>query len=1050
MSSHAFIIDGYNNTGYHINWGWDGSFNGYYALGALHPSDNSDYSSNCGMVINISPDRSGNTYSKSFVDYGYFWATAGLAVGSHFSIDTPSQNQIFDYTCHTITHPCDESGQLGLLLYDKNGNVKEVLRTVTFDEARDDFGLGVHGNDIYFKDISISSEVMPDDYITLSTRKTLSHPWLEVLGTIEAPVKRSIADIKKDVSQIKIINNTKGYIISYNLNGVWKDLPTEQNLIEAVIGGSFGFAVHDEYGYANVTIKVDGAGIYGDNTVSYGSTFFEIYGYDYTITIDETQSGIEKVINLTEAGSLSDALSDTPPSCIESLTISGYINAVDLWFIRDNLKSLKTLDISNAKIMACEATDPVESFQISSSEHLEDALPSFAFFGLKQLETLYLPKELKYIESNSMMSLAISRIEIPATVQSIGLNVFSDCVNLETVVSRMPQAISINDCVFTKTKCPSSGVLYIPVGALETYSKTAVWQDFAQIIEDDNPPLDNGIITHEGIKYRVLGRNLYLTGYEQSQLAENVVIPDVISINGYDHKVLGIDDNAMQNSEIKSFKMSNTITTIGSSIFSGSSVVKVWMSDNIKYLPFHSIDGNYIEELHLPENAESICNTIYCPSLKTIHLPKKLKSEIGFNGSIGQDFRSLEKISVDPENEEWSVHNDILYWKGLSHLVIIPNTMSGEIVIPDETTNLDIIAYCNDITKIIFGESVTSLYYNAITSCQNLKHIDFNNNIRFSNNWVVNNLPNLESFTIRDFMWYSDECFANLPSLKYVYLLNDNHIDFGNKFYSNVNEAHDYFTSSLQPQVTIPANSKIYVAGGVKTYSKNRSNDGYVEMWSYDIDRVHNLMRIEPTIVGIEITSVLVNGEKVSPTIDCYYEIVSGEQLDIVVNYTLHNRQAMTTHYDAEFNAQIPDTELTLPVYVSSIVITPSNIKDIVGEKCQLTAILMPENATNKVVEWSSDNTEVAEVDTNGLLSLISTGTATITASATDGSGVQAHCTITVDSKSGIDDMLIDTEVKIYNTTGVLVFEGKYAEAKLNEGIYIVVTPDNRFKRMIK
>lgn len=37
---HSFVIDGYNTDGLvHVNWGWDGSYNGYYDVSLLNPSD---------------------------------------------------------------------------------------------------------------------------------------------------------------------------------------------------------------------------------------------------------------------------------------------------------------------------------------------------------------------------------------------------------------------------------------------------------------------------------------------------------------------------------------------------------------------------------------------------------------------------------------------------------------------------------------------------------------------------------------------------------------------------------------------------------------------------------------------------------------------------------------------------------------------------------------------------------------------------------------------------------------------------------------------------
>lgn len=946
--NHAFIIDGYDNNGlYHVNWGWEGLYNGMYALNALTPG-NDNFSESAGMVINITPDKSGKEYSNVFCDYGYFWATGGLAPGTHFSVDAPKQNQEFDFTCLGLSYPCEESGEIGLLLFDKDGNVKEVIKTTVFSVKSDDFGMGLWSTDLAFLNISISSEIATDDYLSLSTRTTLSDKWQEVLGTIEGPVKKKIADIKKDVATINIVNETP-WSLQILRGDEWQDLGTGNNSIEFIKGYSLQLSVLDETGKLteNCSITIEGKGTYSDKVTWYNRGVMSTCGDEYTLTIEDVSPDIEKIVNLTEPGTLSESLKDIKLSKLGSLTVSGYINAEDLWFIRENIKSINTLDLSDAKIMACEADDPVEAYRISGPEQPEDVLPAFALATLRKLEALKLPKELKSIESNSMMNLAISQIEIPATVQSMGFNLFSDCANLKTVVCHMMQPLFINDCIFTGTQCPSSGVLYVPVGSLDAYKSAAVWQDFAQIIEDNNPSLDTDIITYEGLKYRIHGKALYLVGYEQSQLPKEVVIPDAITINECEYKVFGIDDNAMQQADINSFTMSNTISTIGSYIFSGSTVVKVTMSDNIKNLSPGCIDGNYIEELHLPENAELIGNSLNCINLKKIHLPKNLKSKSGYFGSIGYDFRNLEEITVDPDNEEWSVHNGILYWQGLSRLILIPNSMSGEIVIPDETTEINGINYCSNITKITFGNGLKSLGYGTAWDCQNLKHLDFNNNILFTSNSVLYNLPTLESFTIRDFVWSYDECFRYLPSLKYVYLLNENPVNFGDTFYYEVNPSHDYFTSSLNPQATIPAGCRIFVAGGVKGQIQARSNDNLEEMWKYQIDRVNGKIKIEPMISGLVIDGVTINGDYHKGNADGIYDYdaATASALNVDVEYTLHDRQPMTTHYDAQFNAEMPDADITTGI--DDITIDTDNRNDVYN----LQGICIRRNATQADID---------------------------------------------------------------------------------------------------
>ena len=68
------------------------------------------------------------------------------------------------------------------------------------------------------------------------------------------------------------------------------------------------------------------------------------------------------------------------------------------------------------------------------------------------------------------------------------------------------------------------------------------------------------------------------------------------------------------------------------------------------------------------------------------------------------------------------------------------------------------------------------------------------------------------------------------------------------------------------------------------------------------------------------------------------------------------------------------------------------------GDTEELMATVMPENATDKGIEWKSDNESVATVSQTGLVTALKDGSATITVITNDG-GFSASCEVTVKKK---------------------------------------------------
>ena len=76
------------------------------------------------------------------------------------------------------------------------------------------------------------------------------------------------------------------------------------------------------------------------------------------------------------------------------------------------------------------------------------------------------------------------------------------------------------------------------------------------------------------------------------------------------------------------------------------------------------------------------------------------------------------------------------------------------------------------------------------------------------------------------------------------------------------------------------------------------------------------------------------------------------------------------------------------------------------GQTAQLSASVSPSNATNKSINWSSSNNNVATVS-NGVVTAVGNGSATITATAADGSGKKASCAVTVNIPTTPDTQTI-------------------------------------------
>jgi uncharacterized protein YjdB len=97
---------------------------------------------------------------------------------------------------------------------------------------------------------------------------------------------------------------------------------------------------------------------------------------------------------------------------------------------------------------------------------------------------------------------------------------------------------------------------------------------------------------------------------------------------------------------------------------------------------------------------------------------------------------------------------------------------------------------------------------------------------------------------------------------------------------------------------------------------------------------------------------------------------------------------------------------LTIIVSVASVSISPITLTVNSGSTKQLTTTIVPYNATNKMVTWSSTNTSIATVNSLGVVSGISAGSTSIRVQTVDG-GFSATSAVTV--TIGVQNITLNT-----------------------------------------
>lgn len=127
--------------------------------------------------------------------------------------------------------------------------------------------------------------------------------------------------------------------------------------------------------------------------------------------------------------------------------------------------------------------------------------------------------------------------------------------------------------------------------------------------------------------------------------------------------------------------------------------------------------------------------------------------------------------------------------------------------------------------------------------------------------------------------------------------------------------------------------------------------------------------------------------------------------------------------------------DVKAPQKAESIKLSESEKTIELDEFFTLTATVLPENAQNKNVAWSSDNTDVATVS-DGEVVAVNPGTCNIICTLTDDSKVSASCAVTVKEPTKVSTIELEKDVLLLNVGDTFSLEANvFPENAYNQSV---------------
>ena len=473
---HAFVIDGYKDESFSVNWGWGGLCDGFYKIGALNPESEGKptgekYNVGQSAVFGMKPSDGTEKVSTM----GFLKVTGELQT-LNMNVTDVKKGQRCAIFSAPIGNTGDHNfnGEIAVALMNAKGEIRETVTRQPFKLT--DFAPGYYYTSLSFS-IESTVDAEPGDYLAMVAKEG-SEEYIELYDP-DFERKRLPATGYKPLTYE--IRTKVGEGATIKQAETWYNPSTNFYNGKPVIGANYCYYLTLDAGFANCCVELNGKLVNDINLGTESPNSFRGIEPVYTLEVKTYRNYQEKdiTINLTGAGTLKQALAKENPDYFvyRNIKVNGEIDKRDF----DELAShyFKSIDLSGAKVVAYDG-------------YKADMVPDYAFEANEYLESFKMPACVKELGFNAFRATMLKEIDLPETVEEFGRNTFNACFYLTDVYMRHKEPpYWISWCVFASKFDDLYRTLHLYPGSkakYEAHRYTKNWIGyFDNVVEDLEP-----------------------------------------------------------------------------------------------------------------------------------------------------------------------------------------------------------------------------------------------------------------------------------------------------------------------------------------------------------------------------------------------------------------------------------------------------------------------------------------------------------------------------------------------------------------------------------